>query len=62
MAARRIGQYLPDWIKIATKVPEEARPQLNAIRTTYENIKTRYVISSACSVWRAGLRAHIVED
>ena len=43
MAARRIGQYVPDWIKIATKVPHEARPNMSAMRAKYETIKTRYV-------------------
>ena len=41
MAARRIGQYVPDWIKIATKVPQEARPNMSAMRAKYETIKTR---------------------
>ena len=41
MAARRIGQYVPDWIKIATKCPAEAKPDMNAIRMKYETIKTR---------------------
>ncbi|XP_015756979.1 PREDICTED: ATP synthase subunit d, mitochondrial-like [Acropora digitifera] len=40
MAARRIGQYVPDWIKIATKVPNEARPDMNSLRMQYESIKT----------------------
>ncbi|XP_020609386.1 ATP synthase subunit d, mitochondrial-like [Orbicella faveolata] len=40
MAARRIGQYVPDWIKIATKVPHEARPNMSAMRAKYETIKT----------------------
>ena len=41
MAARRIGQYVPDWIKIATKVPHEARPNMSAMRAKYETIKTK---------------------
>ena len=47
MAARRIGQYVPDWIKIATKCPHEARPNMSAMRTKYEAIKTRYVVVMA---------------
>ena len=41
MAARRIGQFVPDWIKIATKVPNEAKPNMNSLRMQYETIKTR---------------------
>ena len=41
MAARRVGQYVPDWIKIATKCPSEAKPDMNAMRMNYETIKTR---------------------
>ncbi|XP_073247319.1 ATP synthase subunit d, mitochondrial-like isoform X2 [Porites lutea] len=40
MAARRIGQFVPDWIKIATKVPNEAKPNMNSLRMQYETIKT----------------------
>lgn len=42
MAARRIGQFVPDWIKIATKVPNEAKPNMNSLRMQYETIKTRW--------------------
>ncbi|PFX25890.1 ATP synthase subunit d, mitochondrial-like [Stylophora pistillata] len=41
MAARRIGKYVPDWIKLATKCPEEGKPVFNRMRTKYENLKTR---------------------
>ena len=41
MAVRRIGQYVPDWIKIAAKVPAEAKPNFARFRTNYETIKSR---------------------
>lgn len=41
MAARRIGKYVPDWVKLATKCPEAERPHYNRLRTNFENIKTQ---------------------
>lgn len=44
MAARRIGKYIPDWVKISTRVPAEARADMGRFRTAYEGLKTRYVV------------------
>ncbi|KXJ26547.1 ATP synthase subunit d, mitochondrial [Exaiptasia diaphana] len=40
MAARRIGKYIPDWVKISTRVPPEARADMGRYRTSYEGLKT----------------------
>ncbi|KAK3717322.1 hypothetical protein QZH41_011552 [Actinostola sp. cb2023] len=40
MAARRIGQYIPDWVRISTRVPTEARGDMGRFRTAYETLKT----------------------
>jgi hypothetical protein len=41
MAARRIGKYIPDWVRISTRVPPEARGDMGRFRTAYETLKTR---------------------
>ncbi|XP_031567901.1 ATP synthase subunit d, mitochondrial-like [Actinia tenebrosa] len=40
MAARRIGQYIPDWVKISARVPTEARGDMGRFRAAYESLKT----------------------
>ncbi|EDO34731.1 predicted protein [Nematostella vectensis] len=40
MAARRIGQYVPDWVKIASRVPAEGRADMARFRSIYDNLKS----------------------
>jgi len=39
--ARRVGQRLFDWAKLASRVPEEARPEFNGFRARHEACKAR---------------------
>lgn len=41
MSARRTGQRVFDWVKIASRIPEEARVEFNAFRARHETCRAR---------------------
>ena len=41
MSAKRVGQRLFDWAKLASRVPEEARVDFNAFRARHEACRAR---------------------
>lgn len=41
MSARRVGQRVFDWVKLASRVPSEAKADFNAFRARYEACKAR---------------------
>ena len=42
MAGRQIGKYIPDWVNIAKRVPQEARAEFMRFRAKHETIKSGY--------------------
>ena len=43
MAGRQIGKYIPDWVSIARRVPQEARADFLRFRAKNETIKSGLV-------------------
>ena len=39
MSARRVGQHVFDWVRIASRVPEEAKADFSAFRARHEACK-----------------------
>ena len=41
MSARRVGQRVFDWVKIASRIPEEAKVEFSAFRARNEACRAR---------------------
>lgn len=54
MSGRRVGQKVFDWVKLASRVPEEAKADFSAFRARHESYRARYSLLCVyiCIVYR----------
>ena len=53
--SRRVGQKAYDWVKLASRVPEEAKGDFSAFRARHESYRARYLEYMCVFIYGSGV-------